>query len=116
MPVISPVLSSVASPDGVPVITWSGIAPGDTFDPYVIKGQRGLALSVQVSGTFGGATITMQQSNNGTDFVALRDLSNTAISATAAAVFDVSTAAIYIRPQIAGGTSSVLSVRVVLRG
>ena len=116
MPVISPVLSSVAPPDGVPVITWSGIAPGDTCDPFVVKGQRGLAMSVQISGTFGGATIAMQHSNDSTTYATLADLFGVAVSTTVGNVFEASSSAVYIRPIITGGTGSSVVARLVLRG
>lgn len=116
MPVISPVLSSVASPDGVPVVTWTGIAPGDTCDPYVLKGQRGLALSIQVSGTFGGATIAVQHSNDNTSYLTMSDIVGAAANTASSSIFEATTSAVYVRPLITGGTGSSVSVRMVLRG
>jgi hypothetical protein len=55
-------------------------------------------------------------SNDGTTFFAMKDLGGTVISATAAALFEFTTAAMYIRPVIAGGSANAVDVIVVLRG
>lgn len=98
------------------VVTWSGAATGDTLTAYAIPEEYGAIGSVQITGTFGGATVAMEVSNDATTWFALNDLSNTAISVTANGFSEFSTAAIYIRPAISGGTSDSLTVRVAFRG
>jgi hypothetical protein len=71
---------------------------------------------VQVTGTFGGATITLQVSNDGTNYVTLKDSTGTDISLTAAGMREFSTAALYLKPTSTDGTDDNVTVTVVLRG
>jgi hypothetical protein len=81
-----------------------------------IQNTQGLAGSVQVTGTFGSATIALQVSNDGTNFVTLKDGSGVAITFTAAGMAEFSTAARYIKPTSSGGTADNVTVTIVLRG
>jgi len=102
---------------GVPRVIWSGAATGDTLEPYIVTQQYGLAASVQSVGTLGGATITMQVSNDGTNWAAADDVQGTAISMGAVTdYFELSLSGAYLRPAIAGGTGDSIDVIVVLRG
>lgn len=116
MPVITAAVSPIGSPDGVPRVVWSGIAPGDTFTPYLVRNRYGFVGSVQISGTFGGATIALEQSNDGTNWFPANDPLGVAISATAAEINEMSLAAAYLRPTITGGTGSLVDVIIVFRG
>lgn len=71
--------------------------------------------SVQVSGTFGGATITLEGSNNGTDWVGLRDPQGVAISFTAAGLKQVLESTLLVRPVITGGAASSVNVTLLMR-
>jgi hypothetical protein len=114
MPTITPVLNNAI--DGVPRVIWQGAATGDTFEPFTLKQQYGLAASVQLTGTFGGATITMQVSNDGTNWATARGLDTTDITFTAAGYREFSLCAAYIRPLITGGSGTGLNATMVLRG
>ena len=98
------------------VVNWDGIATGDTINSYAIPEEFGAIGCVQISGTFGGATVTVEVSNDGTTWFGLKDLQGTAVSATANAFADFTCAAIYMRPAISGGTGDSVNVRVVFRG
>jgi hypothetical protein len=100
----------------VPRVIWSDIAPGDSCTAFTLKQQYGLAASVQVIGTFGGATITMQVSNDGTNWATARGLDTTDMTFTATGYREFSLSAAYMRPLISSGSGSNLSVVVVLRG
>jgi hypothetical protein len=100
----------------VPRVIWSDIAPGDPCTPLTLKQQYGLAASVQVVGTFGGATITIEVSNDGTNWATALGLDATAMTFTATGYREFSLSAAYVRPVISGGTGSNLSVVMVLRG
>jgi hypothetical protein len=100
----------------VPRLAWSSIVTGDTIESYGITAQAGVAGAVQFSGTFGGATIALQGSNDGTTFYTLEDLQGTAISGTAAGYFEFTTAALYLRPSISGGSGNAVNVIAMLRG
>ena len=101
---------------GVPRLIWEGIVTGDTLTPFAITQQYGLAASVQVVGTFGGATVTLQVSNDGTNWVDAKDVLGTTISLTATGYFEFSLSAAYIRPAVASGSANDIDVIVVLRG
>lgn len=116
MATVNPTITSLDSPNGVPAIVWSGIATGDTLTSYLIRNRYGYVGAAQISGTFGGATVTIQVSNDGTNWFTAQDTLGNSISVTAAAIFEVSTAAAYIRPTISGGTSDSVDITLVFRG
>jgi hypothetical protein len=95
---------------------WTDYSTADTSTPIKVQNMQGLAGSVQVTGTFGGATITLQGSNDGTNFVTLKDSAGTAISVTAAGMAEFSTAALYLKPTSTGGTADNVTVTLILRG
>lgn len=116
MPVITSAITMVGSPDGVPSVRWTGIAAGDTCTPYLVRNRYGFVGSVQISGTFGGATVTLEQSNDGTTWFAATDTLGAAISATANEISEMSLASIYLKPVITGGAGSNVNVIIVFRG
>jgi hypothetical protein len=101
----------------VPRVIWSGLttaaSPGAAFK---IVSQAALAGCAQFTGTFGGATVIMQGSNDGTNWFTLKDLTGTNVSATAAGAFEFTTSAVYIRASASGGTGDSIDVVVALRG
>ena len=94
---------------------WAELATGDTINALKLMGTGARRASVQISGTFGSATVKMQTSNDGTNFVDIKDIHNTAVSATAAAIFEITSSAIYIRPAITGGTADSVDVTLFMR-
>lgn len=113
MATVSPTISKLAD---VPRVVWSGIVTGDTINSFALTNQLGLAGSVQISGTFGGATVTLQHSNDGTTWFDAKDLNNATVSATANGMFEVSLSSLYFRPAISGGSGNSVNVIVVFRG
>ena len=117
MATVTPTFDFVATQSGkTPRVTWADIVTGDTLTAFPVAAQAAVAGAVQFGGTFGGATIGLQVSNDGTTYFDMRDLGGTVISATAAALFEFTTAAMYIRPVITGGAANAVDVTVVLRG
>jgi len=115
MPTINPKLDMTVS--GVPRVIWEGAATGDTLTPFVLQQQYGLAGSLQAVGTFGGATIGLQVSNDGTNWATAKDLGgNNVTTTTAAGYFEISLSGAYIRPTITGGSGNDIDIIVVLRG
>ena len=102
--------------EGATSYRWTDYSTADTSVPARMTNQEGLAGSVQVTGTFGGATVAIQVSNDGTNFVTLRDATGIAITFTAAGFAEFSTAALFIKPTSSGGTADNVTVTVVLRG
>lgn len=72
--------------------------------------------SVQVTGTFGGATVTMTGSNDGTNYVTLKDVNGNDVSFTAAGLVGFDGLTLYVKPAITGGTADSVTVTVVYRG
>lgn len=116
MAAITATVVMVGSPDGVPSVRWAGIAPGDTGVPYLVRNRYGFVGSIQISGTFGGATVTLEQSNDGTTWFPAVDTLGASISATAAEITEISLASIYLKPVITGGAGSDVNVIAVFRG
>ena len=116
MPVITSSIVMVGPPDGVPSVRWTGIAAGDTCTPYLVRNRYGFVGSIQISGTFGGATVTLEQSNDGVTYFPATDTLGSAISATAGEMSEMSLAAVYLKPVITGGSGGSISVIIVFRG
>lgn len=95
---------------------WAGVATGDTILPLGVTEAAGVAGAVQFSGTFGGATVTLQASNDDVTYFDMKDMNGVVISATAGALFEFSTAATYLRPAVSGGTANAVDITLVLRG
>jgi hypothetical protein len=114
MTTITPRLDNTVT--GVPRVIWEEAATGDTMNPLTVTQQYGLAASVQVVGTFGGATVSLQVSNDGVNWDLARDVLGNAISLTTTGYFEFSLSAAYIRPAISGGSGNDVDVILVLRG
>ena len=117
MATVSPVIDFVEVQTArVPRVSWTGIVTGDTLEALPLSEPAATAAAIQFSGTFGGATIKLQASNDGTTFADMKDVNNTTISATAAGLFEFRTSALYIRPAISGGSANSVNAIVRLRG
>jgi len=114
MATVSPVFDNTVTK--VPRVIWEALATGDTVNAFTTLQQFGLAASVQISGTFGGATVTLQHSNDGATWFTAKDLQNTDVSVTANGIFELSLSSVYLRPAISGGTGDDIDVILVLRG
>lgn len=84
------------------LIQWSGLLNGDSGDPYTIPGYSD--RSIQVQGTFGtGGSISLEGSNDGTNYIVLTDPQGNAITKTSAAIEAVTELPRYIRPRVTAG-------------
>jgi len=95
-------------------IKWAALAAGDTGQPYATERQGPLAGAVQFSGTFGGA-VQLEGSIDGVTYFVLKDVAGSNIAASAAGLFEFSTACVFIRPNSTGAASAV-TVTIALRG
>lgn len=111
MATITPVKESVEG--GSFVATWTGVAPGDTCEPVQFGGAPD--RSVQVVGTFGGATINIHGSNDGTNYTSLTDPQGNDIAITAAKIEAISELTRYFKPVISGGAGSSINVILFMR-
>lgn len=114
MGTITPVVKRTT--EQIPYVIWEDIVTGDTINRFALTEQWGLAGSVQISGTFGGATVKLQHSNDGSNWFDAKDIFGVTVSATAAAIFEVSLSSAYFRPAIASGSANAVDVILVLRG
>lgn len=102
---------------GVPRVIWEGAVTGDTLNPFTLKQQYGLAGSVQAVGTFGGATVGIQISNDGTNWATPKDIQSNDIAMTAATGYhELSLSGAYIRPTLTSGSGNDIDIILVLRG
>lgn len=111
MPDISPTTNRTI--EGIPYLRWANVATTDTEVAHPVMTRLGGAVSF--TGTFGGATVKLQQSNDNVTFFDMKDVYGTVISATADALFIFRTDAAYIRPLVSGGTSDAVNIIVTMR-
>jgi hypothetical protein len=97
----------------VAVTTWAGLLAGDDGEPVrlAVYSDR----SIQVSGTFGGASVTIGGSNDGETYHALNDPQGTALTLTAGALKQIVELPIFIKPRVFGGDGTT-NLKVVLSG
>lgn len=94
-------------------VQWSGMATGDSGSAYEVSPWS--LISAQATGTFGGATVAIEGSNDGTNFVTLTKApGSTAASFTAAGLLQVVEHPRYIRPSVTGGAGSGIAVTLLL--
>jgi len=94
--------------------TWTAIGNADTGTSVAMSSAAD--RSVQIEGTFGGATITVQGSNDGTNWQTLTDPQGNAISTTAAKLEQIEELTRYVRVISSGGTGTNVNVNMVFRG
>lgn len=95
--------------DGAIVVTWAAMAGTDDGSPFRVPSSADLTF--QVTGTFGGATCTLQGSNDGTNWNTLTAKSGTTgMAHTSAASSACNENPLFVRPLISGGSGSALAV------
>jgi hypothetical protein len=72
--------------------------------------------SVQVTGTFSTSTVTIQGSNDGTNWFTLNTPQGTAMNFTAAGLLAVQEHTRFIRPIVTGGTGTALVITLFAKG
>jgi hypothetical protein len=94
-------------------IAWSGLLNGDDGQPWDTEDFPD--WSVQITGTFGaGGTVVIQGSNNGTNWITLRDPSGAILSFTAADLRQALELSRWVRPAVTAGdgtTSLVATIK-----
>ncbi len=114
MAVITPTVARLDRSRNAILITWASIGDADTCT--AVELPDGNEKSVQITGTFGSATILLTGSNDGTNYATLTDPQGNAISKTSAAIEAVSEHTRYIKPSTSGGTGSAITVTVLVKG
>jgi hypothetical protein len=97
------------------LVTWSPLANGDTGGP--VEGVDFADCTVQIGGTFGvGGSVTLQGSNDGTQWDALTDPQGNAVTKTAVGIEVIEENPRYKRPSVtAGDGTTALTVSVWAR-
>lgn len=88
------------------VLTANGPGEGKQLPP-----SRSLGASIQAVGAFGGGTVTIEVSNDGTNYFPLSLLDGTAAPTLSAdGLIEISTGAKYIRPVLAGSSGGTINI------
>jgi hypothetical protein len=96
--------------------TW-GEGRTDTWTPLTETNTDGIPVSAvgsgdrcfEATGTFGGATIVLQGSNDASNWYTLKDPGGTAISLTSTGLRQVLENPRYLRPLVSGGSGTSLT-------
>lgn len=96
-------------------VRWAGIAPGDDCVASPSDLSEYSDRSVQVSGVFGGASLAIRGSNDGTNYAGLSDPQGVALVFSSGGLKAILEASMYVRPEIAGGVGSSIDVTMFLR-
>ena len=116
MPTITPTVTY--APEGhrnLARVLWPAMSTGDVGAPVNLPSFPD--CSVQVEGTFGGATVAMVGADEATpaNYRPLTDPQGNAISMTAKGIEQIEEIASWIRPTVTGGAGSGLAVTLVAR-
>lgn len=97
----------------VAVTTWATLLAGDDGEPVrlAVYSDR----SIQVSGEFGGASVTIGGSNDGETYHALHDTSGNVMTLTEGKLQQIVELPIYIKPRVFGGDGTT-ALKVVMSG
>lgn len=97
----------------VAVTTWDGLLADDEGEAVrlAVYSDR----SIQISGEFGGAAVTIGGSNDGTNYFALTDTSGATLAVTEACLKQIVELPVYLKPRVFGGDATT-SLTVILSG
>ncbi len=101
-------------PNSAAIVAWAVLVGGDTcvavFCPALVD------RSVQVTGTASGASITIQGSNDGTNFVTLHDVNGNALSSLAPGdLKQIGESCLWLKALVVGGGGST-ALNVIVAG
>lgn len=97
----------------VAVTTWAPLAADDDGEPVrlAIYSDR----TIQVAGTFGGASVTIGGSNDGETYHALHDTSGATMTLTGGVLLQIVELPVYLKPRVFGGDGTT-AIKVILAG
>lgn len=115
MATINPVITRIKSNgERSFVISWENLTENDTAAPVELAPHAD--RSVQMTGSFGAGTVSLEGSNDGVTYAVLEDLGGSAISFSTASLQGVGPLTRYIRPSTPTGTSVDVDVTVLASG
>lgn len=95
-------------------VQWKNIAAGDTCVEYVGFSDYS-DRSVQIEGSFGGATISIEGSNDGANYQVLNDPFGTLLTASSPKLRQVLEYVWKMRPAISGGAGVDVTVTIIAK-
>lgn len=99
----------------VAVAQWASLAAGETGDVFEIAQVND--RSIQIAGTFNGATVTLEGSNDGAAFHTLSDPQGLPLSFSAAGLKAILELTRYVRPKATGGdVGTVIRATLIAKG
>lgn len=104
------------SPNGdesVRLFQWANLTTNDVGAP--IPFTQWADRTVQMTGTWGGATCVLEGSLDGINYFTLTDPQTTAISKTADALEAVTEITRFVRPKVTDGTAPSITVMLLVR-
>ena len=99
---------------GDALVTWANVTEADTFKQYEMA-EVVSEISTHITGTFGGATVSIDGGNITGEMLGLLQIGGTAATATAADIFSLLDRPLYIQPSHTGGTSESVSIYMMVR-
>lgn len=108
--------SKQVPPDGharYMVVEWPNMANGDVGEPIALPQMAD--RSVQVVGTFGGGSVTIEGSINGTDYATLTDPQGNDLVISTGKIEAVTELVRFIRPRVTGDGTTSLNVSLLMR-
>lgn len=98
--------------EDVGTATWD-LATGDDTAPIQMPDYADRC--VQVNGTFGGATVTIEGSSDGVNYDPLHDTQGNVVSFGASGFAQLLEVPLYTKPVLNGGASVAVSVSITVR-
>lgn len=100
---------------GPMISTWLGITEADSGQAVIVP-DLVTSLVIQGTGNYGaGGNITVEGSNDNTNFSVLKDITGTDIVLASTKAWQLRDNALYIRPRATAGTGVAVDVRLVGR-
>lgn len=96
------------------LVTWPAMGGSDMGVAAPMAGAAD--RTVQVEGTFGGATVVFQGSNDGSNYETLTDPQGNLLSWTSGGIKQVLQLTRYVQPVTTGGGGSSINVNLLLKG
>jgi hypothetical protein len=106
-------VTKLAGDGSVIKCVWTGLTTNDTGVPF--KMVEFADRCVQITGTFGGATVNIKGSNDGTNYDFLTDPQGNNIAKTVQSAEAITECMEYLRPDVSGGAGTSVTITLVAR-